>query len=55
VIGLLTCLVLVVTTGLSAEAVRAGCRRRLMTPLPIRHERPAQPVRELELTGAAER
>ena len=35
-IGVLTCLVLIVLAGVSAELVRAGCRRRLMAPLPVR-------------------
>ncbi|WP_375496565.1 hypothetical protein [uncultured Jatrophihabitans sp.] len=37
-IGLLTCLVLFVSAGLSAEAVRASCRRRLLTPVPVRRD-----------------
>lgn len=35
-IDVLTCLVLIVLAGLSAEAVRLGCRRRLLTPLAVR-------------------
>ena len=59
-IGLLTCLFLIVAAGLSAEAVRLGCRRRLMTPWapraarPVPAREPAPSVAELEFAGAAD-
>jgi hypothetical protein len=58
VIGVLTCLFLVVATGLSAEAVRAVCRRRLLTPMPTRsavvRREPSPTDRDLEFAGVSD-
>ncbi|WP_375482382.1 hypothetical protein [uncultured Jatrophihabitans sp.] len=50
-IVVLTCVFLIVASGLCAEATRAACRRRLLTPVAVREDASA---RQLQPSGAAE-